>query len=133
MSRQSARSQLPARTTGSTRPARSTTTTNHARSAGELRLSAPAAGPSLRGLYELPSRQPHGVFVTFVEQVVQQQMQTTDVLVGERRKPTCLQQLGDIANHILGKLRAHGRRHWVVRLAGLGHETTCLLDIVVRT
>src|ERR671915_1639495 len=95
--------------------------------------SAPAAGPSLAVLYELPSRQPHGVFVTFVEQVVQQQMQTTDVLVGERRKPTCLQQLGEIADHILGKLRAHGRRHWVVRLAGAGHETTCPARLVART
>src|SRR5215213_1693088 len=28
------------------------------------------------------------------------QMQTTDVLVGERREPTCLQQLGDVADHI---------------------------------
>src|SRR5215208_101792 len=50
------------------------------------------------------------------------QMQTTDVLVGERREPTCLQQLGDVADHIGCELDAHRLLNWVVRLAGLGHE-----------
>src|SRR5215213_5958404 len=50
------------------------------------------------------------------------EMQTTDVLVGERREPTCLQQLGDVADHIGCELDAHRLLNWVVRLAGLSHE-----------
>jgi hypothetical protein len=51
---------------------------------GPAALSARAARlPSLPVLRKLPSRQLHGVFVTLIEEVVEHQVQTTDVLVGE--------------------------------------------------